>query len=85
MVLPFWGLGSLWNRLQPERCINPWILPSLACAGVGLCFAITYATGSFRFDYPMVIVGLVPVAVGCPFAALRWRRPDDSLDISRSG
>jgi len=83
MVLPFWAVGALWNRVLPGRRINPWILPSLACAVLLLCFAINYATGSFRFDFPMVIVGLIPVALGCPLAALRWRRPDESLDLIR--
>lgn len=83
MVLPFWAVGALWNRVQPGRCVNPWVLPSLACAVVGLCYAITYATGSFRSDYPMVIVGLVPVTLCCPLAALRWRRPDESSDLIR--
>lgn len=84
MVLPFWALGAVWNRLQPERLVNPWILPSLVCAFVALCFAINYAAGTVRFDYPMVIVALVPVTLGCPLAVRRWRRPDDSLNISRS-
>ena len=83
MVLPFWAVGALWNRVQPERCVNPWVLPLLACALVALCFAITYWTGSFRFDYPMVIVGLAPAAFGCLLAARRWRRPDDLLDLTR--
>ena len=29
VVLPCWGVSLLWNRLQPEKVINPWILPSI--------------------------------------------------------
>lgn len=76
IVLPCWGMSTLWNRLTPSRMINPWILPTLAWLLLGLCFAIQYHQGKGELDDPMILTGFLPAALGCPFAAWRWRRPD---------
>ena len=75
-VLPSWEVSTLWNRLIPTRTINPWILPTLASLLLGLCFAIQYFSGKSQIDDAMVITAFLPAALGCPFAAWRWRRPE---------
>ncbi len=85
-VLPCWGVSVLWNRLVPTRTINPWILPNLGWLFVGFCFAVQYFSGKGEIDDPMFLTGFLPAAVGCLFAAWRWRRPDpvtESLGVKR--
>jgi hypothetical protein len=82
VVLPGWGLSALWNRLQPQRVVNPWILPNLGWLFLGLCFAISYYSGKADIDDPMVLTAFLPAAIGCPLAALRWRKPDPVEDGS---
>lgn len=87
MVLPCWGICALWNRFVPHKTINPWILPSLGWLFIGFCYLVTYYTGKADIDDPMVIVAFLPAALGCPFAAWRWRRPaiegEETLGINR--
>ena len=78
MVIPFWAPGALWNRWQPERSVNPWILPSLAYLLLAFCFALNASTGKVHDNDPVVIVGLIPAALGCWASGLRWRRGPES-------
>ena len=87
IVLPTWGVSVLWNRMVPSRVINPWILPSLAWLLLAFCVVIVYCTGRADIDDPMMIAALLPAALGCPYAAWRWRRPEiegeETLGIHR--
>ncbi|MFN8612067.1 MAG: hypothetical protein U0931_31270 [Vulcanimicrobiota bacterium] len=76
VVLPCWALGAAWNKLIPSKSINPWILPSLAWLVVGFGCLVSYARGQADIDDPMMITAFLPAALGCPLAALRWRRLD---------
>lgn len=76
LVLPGWGLSTLWNRIVPQRTINPWLLPVIFLVLLGLCFLIVALDGKSDIDDPMILTGFIPAALFCPLAAWRWRRPD---------
>jgi len=74
MMLPFWLMGAAWNRFRPERTLNPWILPALWNLFLYICFAITTAGFSdLERNDMVVIVGILPAALGSLGAAWRWR------------
>ncbi len=78
MVIPFWAVGALWNRWLPERSVNPWVLPSLAYLFLLFCFGLNAWTGKVHDNDPVVVVGLIPAALGCWASVFRWRRPEES-------
>ena len=82
MMFPFWAVGALWNRLLPNRPINPWILPSLWNILVYFCFAVTsHGFTVFKKDNDMLVgVGLLPAALGCFGAAWRWHKRKQNED-----
>ena len=82
LILPFWAIGALWNRAQPARAFNPWILPSLVCLLLGACFLINYLNHQWRDDFPMATVGLLPASFGCFISAVRWRSPETDESVS---
>lgn len=86
VVLPGWGVSVLWNRLVPTRIINTWILPNLGWLFLAFCFAVQHHLGKSDIDDPMFLTAFLPAALGCPFAAWRWRRPDpveQTLGVTR--
>lgn len=74
MMFPFWLVGTAWNRLRPERAINPWILPALWNLFLYFCFAVsTSGFSDLDRNDGVVITGLLPAALGSLGAAVRWR------------
>ena len=82
LILPFWAVGALWNRAQPKRALNPWILPGLACLLLEACFVINYFNHQWREDYPMTALAVLPAALGCLVSGVSWRRPETDESIT---
>jgi protein-S-isoprenylcysteine O-methyltransferase Ste14 len=83
MVIPFWALGAVWNRLRPQTPVNPWILPSLWNLLLYFCFAVQSGWFThFEGDDMVVIIGLLPAAFGCWGAAWRWRASPAEQEIA---
>lgn len=78
MVLPFWAVGKVWNRLIPSRQINPWYLPGAFQLFILLCFMINvFSLGKATMEDKIVLLGLVPSIVGCLIASRRYRSPSN--------